>query len=58
MDFTFIDALTHSTDETFSKFQAQISKFSGTDFCSPSRSMPVGTECLPLVYGEHVEREP
>jgi len=30
MDFTFIDAPTHSTDETLSKFQARISEFSGT----------------------------
>jgi len=30
MDFTFIDAPTHSTGETLSKFQARISEFSGT----------------------------
>jgi len=41
MDFTFIDAPTHSTDETLSKFQARISKFSGTDFWSPSTSVHV-----------------
>jgi len=29
-----VDAPTHSTDETLSKFQAQISEFSGMDFSS------------------------
>jgi len=41
MDFTFIDAPTHSTDETSSKFQAWISEFSGAD---PTMSVPVDTE--------------
>jgi len=33
-----------SNDETLPKVQARISEFSGTDFWSPSTSVPVGAE--------------
>jgi len=33
-----------SNDETLPKVQSRISELSGTDFWSPSTSMPVGTE--------------
>ena len=39
-----VSDVAENNDQTLSKFQARISVSRGTDFVSPSTSVPVGTE--------------